>query len=104
NGHANERSHRRADVGRHARILSARSIRESSKDTDFWRACVISARYRRGLLASAHLAEGEGLSQTFARFSGVSGATGKESHRLSAKVTGVGRLLATPNYCRAVTG
>src|SRR5438445_392195 len=73
------------------------------RGTLFPRARVVSASYRRRVLASSHLAKGERLSQAFARRGDVSGATGKESRRLSAQVTGAGRLLATTHYRSAVT-
>jgi hypothetical protein len=62
----------------------------------------VSTRDRGHLLASPDLAQRASRFQAFNRRRDVSGATGKESHRLPTQIASAGGLLATANYCRAV--
>src|SRR6266700_5348022 len=88
-----------------AGVLPRRRLRKVfATDVELCRTRSLSARDRRRLLASPDLAEGAPRSQAIARCSDVAGAAGKESCRLRAQITRLGRLLATPDHCRAVTG
>src|SRR5207249_9781580 len=75
-----------------------------AKNTDVRRTRGLSTSHRGSLLASSALAKRTSRSQAIARCDDKSGATGNESKRLSAQLTGAGGLLATANYGRAVTG
>jgi hypothetical protein len=82
-----------------ARLLSCPSVaRVSTKNAHVCGARNLPTRNRRCLLALPDLAERERLSQAIARYGDVSGATGKDSFRLLAQITGPGGLLAASDH------